>query len=184
MEALSPSEKRRYDNLRAAVAAGSVAERSAPAQAFHRAMTGGEKAYYSRLTPAGKSRWRMNWAQATLSRMVRSRLDAMTQLSEAVGTFLSLGSIVQEEGGYDVPENIKAALRYVRRAMQLHSQPTADRLWARYNEETQRAEFLYVPFTQTCLRSSFGIELRDDVGTVRVGSSVSCRHKCPRTPPP
>ena len=138
-EALTKLDRRRYDHLKDALAAGTVAERTALAQAFHRAMTGKDRDKYGRLAPTEKARWRLDWAQACLTRMVRSRRDVMTQLSETVGTFLPLGAIVQQEGGYEHEENIRAALCYVRKAIQLHRTGTADRTWARYNEMTQRA---------------------------------------------
>lgn len=126
--------------------------------------------------------------------MIRSRLDVMTLRAEAVGTFLPLGAIVQQEGGYDHPENIQAALCYVRRAIQLHTEKTADKIWARWNEVTQQAEFLYIHCSHSSLRSSFGIAVREDVASFRasipkldhvaVGHAPAAQHSAPRVLPP
>ena len=84
--------------------------------------------------------FRQKWAEEQYQVHIKEKTHtkAWQTVDTSKGVYLPLARIVQEEGGKDDPENVKAAMKYCRKCMEL------DGDWVSYNQMTERLEFLHL----------------------------------------
>ena len=96
---------------------------------------------YSQLTRREDQRaFRQHWAETQYHIHIqeKSLSKSWQKVDTTKGTYYPFPRIVQEEGGKEDPENVKAAMNYCRKCMELGGD------WVSINQMTERLEFLHL----------------------------------------
>ena len=124
-----------------AIKDGDIAAKSAVGQAFRIAMLADEEmsAKYNELpSRTAQVEFKLEWCRQQRDRL-RDSKRSWRQVDSNIGRYLSLGKIVQEEGGLDFQgeANVQAAINYARACVRLGGS------WTMFCNMSQRRKYLY-----------------------------------------
>jgi hypothetical protein len=111
------------------------------AQRMNRKLDATEKAGYKACEGrVAKYEWRMKWANATYAHLVKTKIQVETWdvTDTSVGQYMSLTSIIKEEGDLRCCAAVLAGRRYVLACCRLGGH------WVEWNEMTERYDYLYI----------------------------------------